>query len=464
MPGSHVLVIDDDERCSSSLKDWLTGDGFVVTAVGRGRAGLLHAGPVDVVLLDYKLPDIDGFEVLRRLSARDPSVPVIMMTGHASVEHAVEAMKCGAFHYVVKPVGLASVAECVREALVVSAARKRVSGEATDADPCAPIIGVSKKIAAVRTMIGKLGRSGATVLITGESGTGKNLAARALHRTSPRAAGPFTNITCTALPTTLLESELFGYERGAFTDAKARRRGLLEQAAGGTVFLDEIGDMEPVLQAKLLRVLEEKRFRRVGGNEDLVADVRVLATTNVDLMAAVASKDFREDLYYRLAVLKLHIPPLRERREDIEPLVTHFVAQACLELGVAERRVSDAAMRELTTHAWPGNVRELRNVVERAVLLADGDAIEPADLQLAGGGGDARAPQLALPPGGVDVRHLERELVEQALERTAGNATHAGRLLGMSRDQIRYRVSKFGLNAGRPDSESDPDSDPAPHT
>ena len=309
-------------------------------------------------------------------------------------------------------------------------------------------------------MIRRLGRSGATVLITGESGTGKDLAARALHAASPRGDGPFTNITCTALPSTLLESELFGHERGAFTDAKARRRGLIEQSAGGTVFLDEIGDMEPGLQAKLLRVLEDKRFRRVGGNEDVEADVRILAATNVDLKAAVARKEFREDLYYRLAVLMLHIPPLRERRDDIEPLVRHFVGRASAELGGPAPRVSDAAMRELTTHAWPGNVRELRNVIERAVLLAEGGTIEPDDMQLAGGDGTGAGRLVHLPPGGVDLRTVERDLVEQALERTGGNITHAARLLGMTRDQVRYRVQKFGLGSGR--AEPDPEPELAP--
>lgn len=458
MTRPHVLVIEDDDRCRTTLTDWLIDDGFEVIAAADGETGLARAAEADVVVLDYNLPDIDGFEVLRRIARMNPDVPVIMMTGHASVEHAVAAMKRGAFHYVPKPMELASIAELVRGALRVSVARRRRQDRTAIDDPCAAIIGRSSQTEAVRKMIRKLGRSGATVLITGESGTGKDLAARAVHAASPRASGPFTNITCTALPTTLLESELFGHERGAFTDAKVRRQGLIEQSVGGTVFLDEIGDMDPMLQAKLLRVLEEKRFRRVGGNEDLQADVRVLAATNVDLESAVARKEFREDLYYRLAVLMLHVPPLRERRDDIEVLVEHFVAQVSADLGGSPVRVSEGAMRALVTHAWPGNVRELRNVIERAVLLADGAPIEPDDLQLAGAGGGRTGPLVYLPPGGLQLRDVERDLVVQALERTDGNITHAARLLGMSRDQVRYRVQKFEL--GSDDGGREPDPDP----
>jgi two-component system response regulator AtoC len=308
------------------------------------------------------------------------------------------------------------------------------------------IIGVSEPIERVRGLIRKLARaSDATVLITGESGTGKELAARALHDGSPRASRPFVDVACTALPGTLLESELFGHERGAFTDAKTRHLGLLDRSAGGTLFLDEIGDMHLQLQAKLLRVLEQRRYRRVGGTEDIAADVRIVAATNVDLRAAVRQGRFREDLYYRLAVLILRMPSLRERREDVPSLVHHFMALRASRSCGRIPHLTAAAIQALIDHDWPGNVRELRNVIERAVILCDGSSIDPADLELTEE--KASAGRLDLPYGGVDIQQLERALVQQALERTGGNVTRAARLLGMTRDQVRYRIHKFALES-----------------
>jgi two-component system response regulator AtoC len=313
--------------------------------------------------------------------------------------------------------------------------------------PTMSIIGISGPIERARGLIRKLACArDATVLITGESGTGKELAARALHDESSRADRPFVDVACTTLPSTLLESELFGHERGAFTDARTRHLGLLDRAAAGTLFLDEIGDMHLLLQAKLLRVLEQKRYRRVGGTEDIVADVRIVAATNVDLLAAVRKGRFREDLYYRIAGLVLHMPSLRDRREDVPLLAQHFVAHYAARWNQQVLHLTTGAVQALVDHDWPGNVRELRNVIERAMILCESCTIDAGDLELSNTtSGSAR--ELDLPRGGVDMKSLERALVQQALERTRGNVTRAARLLGMTRDQVRYRIHKFALHS-----------------
>jgi transcriptional regulator with PAS, ATPase and Fis domain len=309
------------------------------------------------------------------------------------------------------------------------------------------IVGESEAVQEMRELLRKMAASPAsTILLTGESGTGKDLAARAVHHASERAAQPFVHITCSAMPETLLESELFGHEKGAFTDARQQKKGLLEQADGGTVFLDEIGEMTPLLQAKLLRFLEEKTFRRVGGAADITVDVRVIAATNRDLEKAVSKKEFREDLYYRLQVLAVPLPPLRERGDDVVLLAKCLVDEFNREFGKAVEGFSAGAMRLLTSHHWPGNVRELRNVLERAVLLAEGRTLSADDLRVIAPP-EALDEGFRLPRGGLVFEDLERELVRQALERAGGNQTRAATLLGMSRDQIRYRLQKFDLEA-----------------
>ena len=315
-------------------------------------------------------------------------------------------------------------------------------------DPLDAIIGESAPMQAVKSLVRKVARSPAsTVLLRGESGTGKNLVAQALHQRSQRADGPFLNITCSSLPETLLESELFGHERGAFTDAKQKRSGLLQLAHHGTAFLDEIGDISPALQVKLLRFLEERVFRRVGGAADVRVDARIVAATHHDLEAAVADGRFRSDLYYRLSVLPVHLPPLRERAGDVTRLARHFVALFAEELGRSIAGISPAALERLAEHSWPGNVRELRNVIERAVLLAEGDVLQSQDLVLLTPPPQAAAARFQLPPDGLDLAALERDLVAQALAHAGGNRTRAARLLHLSRDQLRYRVEKFGLGA-----------------
>lgn len=445
----RVLLVEDDDSLRATLREWLESEGFSVLEAPTGHDALGASLPeLDAVVLDCGLPDINGFEVLRRFSATAPRLPVIVLTGSGSIDHAVEAMKHGAFHYATKPADYEDVTRLLRSALVARGTHEEQGrSEVTDGDALEALVGDSRSMRRARTLIRKLAAAAsATVLITGESGTGKDLAARALHAVSPRGDRPFVNVTCTALPSALLESELFGHERGAFTGAHARHKGLLERAEGGTLFLDEIGDMDPLLQAKLLRVLEEKRYRRVGGTEDLDANLRIVAATNVDLLAAVDAGRFRQDLYYRLAVLVLPMPPLRERRDDIPELARRLVGQHASRSGGRAPIITPAALAALVAHDWPGNVRELRNVLERGLVLREGNAIDVDDLELVRAAA-SETDAFLLPSGGVDIQQVEQDLVLQALERTQGNVTRAARLLGMSRDQVRYRIQKLSSAA-----------------
>ncbi len=449
MPASTVLVVDDEPLIRWSLTERLRGDGHVLLEAGTGHDALekMREG-VDLVLLDYKLPDIDGVSVLRQIKEHDPDILVILLTAHATVDTAVEAMKIGAYHFARKPFDLEDISALVARALETTQLRREVRQLRTaQAQPYAfdRIVGESAAMEGVRSLLAKVARSPAsTVLLTGESGTGKDLAAKVLHFNSDRAHRPFMNITCSAIPEALLESELFGHERGAFTDARQQKRGLFEQADGGTVFLDEIGEMVPALQAKLLRFLEEKTFKRVGGHQDVRVDVRVVAATNRILADQVKGGHFREDLFYRLNVLPIELPPLRAHRDDLPALVKFYVDLFNQEFRKNVKGVSPATIRALQQYGWPGNIREVRNAVERAMLLSDGDLLEPVDFPLIGTG-EPGAHGIGLPAEGVNLEELERSLVVQALERAGGNQTRAAALLGLNRDQIRYRVEKFGL-------------------
>jgi DNA-binding NtrC family response regulator len=449
MPHASILVVDDEDLIRWSLGERLKEDGYDVLEAGTGRDAIERFKEgVDLVLLDYRLPDTDGLAVLRELKALDPDVLVMLLTSFVSVETAVEAMKLGAFHFANKPFNLDEVSASVARALETTRLRREVRQfRASEARPYSlrAIVGVSPAIEALRQLVTKVASSPAsTVLLTGESGTGKDLVAKVIHYSSDRAGRPFMNITCSALPEQLLESELFGHERGAFTDARTQKRGLLESADGGTVFLDEIGEMVPALQAKLLRFLEEKSFKRVGGAGDIRVDVRVIGATNRNLDEEVAKGSFRADLFYRLNVLPIRLPALREHAEDVPVLVKFFVDAFNTEFKKRIAGVTASAQSTLQSYGWPGNVRELRNVVERAMLLAEGDTLESHDFGALGktaGAGDA----FELPAGGVNLEELERTLVAQALKRSGGNQTKAAALLGLNRDQIRYRIEKFGL-------------------
>jgi DNA-binding NtrC family response regulator len=448
MAKDRILVVDDDQLQRWAMGKQLASWNYEVIQAEDGQAGLeaFTAQLPDLVLLDLQLPDQSGVEVLRQIRAVDPQAVVIMVTAHGGVPDAVAAFKLGAFDYLSKPLDFDALGVTLRFGLEARHLRAEVERlRAADREPAdATIVGHSPAIARSIDMLRKLAPSGAgSVLLTGESGTGKDLAAKAIHYNSARASKPFMNITCSALPETLLESELFGHERGAFTGADRQKRGLIEMADGGTVFLDEIGEMVPLLQAKLLRFLEEKSFKRVGGATDIKVDVRVIAATNRDLEEEVRKGQFRSDLYYRLNVVPIKLPPLRQRPNDIPRLVNFYVDLYNTEFRKRIRQVSAAAMEKLKAYSWPGNVRELRNAVERAMLLAEGDELALEDFPV--GSGAHASDAVELPANGVDLEQWERSFVQQALERSGWNQTRAANLLGLNRDQIRYRIEKFKL-------------------
>jgi two-component system response regulator AtoC len=447
MAKATLLVVDDEELVRWSLRERLSSEGHTIIEAGTAASALDQAGGADLVLLDYRLPDGDGLTVLRKIKDQSPDTPVILMTAYSTIDNAVDAMKHGAYHYLNKPFNLDEVVVTVEKALETSRLRSEVRAYRTSQSreySFEAIIGEAPAMTAVKTLLARVASSPAsTVLLTGETGTGKDLAAKAIHYHSDRASKPFVNITCSALPEHLLESELFGHERGAFTDARQQKRGLFETADGGTVFLDEIGEMTPALQSKLLRFLEDKAFKRVGGLTDVRVDVRVIAATNRNLEDEVKAGRFREDLFYRLQVMPVLLPPLRERRGDVMLLAQWYIDRYSREFRKHVRGLTPEAAAVLQQYRWPGNVRELRNAIERAMLLTDRALLVPDDFSTLSR--VASTATFRLPPEGVNLEDVERQLLVQALERARGNQTHAGALLGINRDQVRYRIEKFGL-------------------
>jgi DNA-binding NtrC family response regulator len=455
-PAARVLVVDDEKLIRWSVAERLQRDGYEVLSAESGEQALemLAASPPDLMLLDVRLPGIDGVQTLQRALSLHPDLAVLMMSAHSTVDIAVDAMKHGAVDFLVKPFPFQALDAAVERAISAARTRRQIAaltGERKNAGALDAIVGGSAMIEQVRTMIGRLAASDTTtVLIEGESGSGKEVVARAIHFRSARAERPFLQVNCAALPEHLLESELFGHERGAFTDAHTQKRGLFESAEGGSVMLDEIGDLPPGGQAKLLRLLENKTFRRVGGVQELRTDVRVIAATNVNLEERVAEGRFRADLFFRLNVVRIAVPALRDHPEDVQTLAAHFIARFNQEMKRTVHGVSGPAMEMLRAYHWPGNVRELRNVIERAFILhAGADEIRPEhltpELRRAA---PAKRPEKIVPnitEEGLVLDDVEKKLIAEAMERASGNQSKAARLLGVSRDTLRYRLKKHGM-------------------
>ena len=438
----HILVIEDEEKQRRVLGLHLSGRGYQVTATGTAEEGLKHAAAADLVITDLKLPGMDGLALLQQLRAQNVHTPAVVMTAFGTVENAVEAMKRGAVDFLPKPFSLDHLTVVVEKALEVRKLRdenrelREALGQRYQFEN---IIGHSPAMQEIFATVERVAGTRATVLLCGESGVGKDMIARAIHHHSPRCGRPFVKINCTAIPENLMESELFGYERGAFTGANSSKPGKFEQANTGTVFLDEIGDVPPSVQVKLLRVLQEREFERLGSNRTLHTDVRVIAATNVDLRAALEQGTFREDLYYRLNVVPISIPPLRERKDDIPYLAEHFAAK----FGGA---VSEGAVERLLGYHWPGNVRELENVVERSILLAPDPRIEAGDVKIDTGlrtrpAGDGTH----FLPDGFTLDEYEQAIIREALKRANGNKSQAARMLGLTRNTLRYRLVQMGM-------------------
>jgi DNA-binding NtrC family response regulator len=453
MANERILILEDEKLIRWSIRERLATEEFdiVEAETGKKAFALLKEEDCDLILLDHRLPDTTGLEVLQRVRDEMPETSVVMMTAFGTVESAVQAMKLGAADYLTKPVNLEELVLVVRKALDATRLRRevrRLRSERKAAQGDVHIVAESRPMKEVLDLLDKIivSEAATTILLEGESGTGKNLIAKAIHYQSPRSERPFVTITCSAITETLLESELFGHERGAFTDAKTQKRGLLELADGGTAFLDEIGEMGPALQAKMLRFLEDRTFKRVGGTVDIQVDVRVIAATNRDLEEAVREGRFREDLYYRLKIIPILLPSLRTRPEDVPILAEQWLDHFNKEFHKNTQGFTREAMDHLRRHHWPGNVRELKNLIERILILQSNEWIGLEDLPRAIREGQPAAEvRGAIPVGTMTLEEMEKEAIRQALERSESNQVRAARLLGISRDTLRYRMKKFGF-------------------
>lgn len=455
MRNTRILVVDDEHLIRWSLEQSLKKQGYDVITAASGEEALrqVQEESPELMLLDIQLPGMDGLQVLEKVKEVDGEIIVVMVTALGVLETAVKAMRLGAHDYINKPFNLDELSIIIKKALETRQLRKEVAqlrSVQKSKFGIDNIIGESRHMKQVLDMVRKVAKSDAsTVLIQGESGTGKELIARAIHMESARKDKPFMAINCAAVPETLLESELMGHEKGAFTDAKSQKQGLFEMTDGGTLFLDEIGDMEVGMQAKLLRVLEERTVRRVGGNKEIPVDVRIVSATNQELLKKIEDKTFRNDLYYRLQVIPIYLPPLRERRDDIMVLVNFFIHHYNREFGKAVIGVSKMARKFLEEYEWPGNVRELKNIIERALILENEETLMlehlPQELISKAGGVASGPMSLRIPPEGIDIEDVERELIRQSLEIAEGNQSKAAKMLNLGIDAFRYRMKKFGF-------------------
>jgi two-component system, NtrC family, response regulator AtoC len=474
MPAEKIMIVDDERLVRWSLRQKCEEWGYHVIEADSGGPALKlaqHESP-DLVLLDVRMPDLTGIEVLDQLKKSGDARAVIMITADPQLDDVKAALKLGAYDFVGKPVDFDELRVTIKNALEATSLRTEVQalrGEVRRGAGYESVVSASPKMTELMNFVRKVAASKATtILIQGESGTGKDLIAKAIHYESSRQEKPFVAINCSAIPETLMEAELFGHEKGAFTDAKQMKKGLFEAADGGTLFLDEIGELSPLLQAKLLRVLEDQVIRRVGGIRDMQVDVRVIAASNRDLEKAVREGEFRQDLYYRLAIIAIFIPPLRDRKEDIMPLVDFFIDRYNRRFKKSVRGITDDTRRLILSHNWPGNVRELKNTIERGMILEDEPLLRPLYLPFSVGESGGRTvfertspaeggqtlpngrmlPRLYIPEGGTSLEEVEHAMVELAMRQANGNQTHAAKLLDISRDALRYKLKKFGLIRG----------------
>ena len=451
----RILIVDDESNQREMLAGFLRKIGHKVTTAESAEAALviLSTSSFEIGLFDMKMSGISGLELFQQVHTRDPEMQVILITAFGNVESAVEAMRAGVFHYISKPVNLGELQELISKAgerhyLLAENRQLRERLESLELDE---IVGVSNRIKSLLSEVARVAPTEATVLITGESGTGKELLARSIHQLSSRNKGRFVAVSCAAIPETLIESELLGHERGAFTGAEKRRLGRFELAKGGTILLDEIGELPLSIQVKLLRLLEERRFERLGGEEEVIADIRLIAATNRNLVDEVKSGRFREDLYFRINVVHLHIPPLRERREDIMPLVDHFLKLSATKTNRPRRNITPAAKDLLIAYDWPGNVRELANVIERATVLSRTDTLDAIDFaQLRSEGSEAGT---TTTPLNMPLRDLEKEHIENVLKANEFGLQKSSDILGIHRNTLRQKMKEYGIE--KPNGEDD---------
>ena len=464
MASKRVLIIDDEEGMRSVLGDLFQDMGYAPTIAEDGNKGLKAAldGSFELVMLDLSLPGLDGLGVLRALKEEKQDVPVVMMTGYASMRSAIDAMKLGAYDYITKPCDLNEVqmiAERAIERHRLIDENRYLKSQLKQQHGFDNVIGKNPQMQHAYVLAAQVADSNASVLILGETGTGKEYLARSVHFQSKRSEEPFIKVSCAALPETLLDSELFGHEKGSFTGAVARRIGRFEMADGGSLFLDEVGDMPHATQLKLLRVLQEKQFERVGGSETLTVDVRIIAATNRDLKKAIAEKAFREDLFYRLNVITINLPPIRERREDIPELVNHFLRKYCKETGKDIEEISSEALQMIVSTSWPGNIRELENCIERAVILCHGRRIMPQHLFLSTDSDAQPAAEVSTTWTPKSLSEVERDHIDKVLDYCNWNQTRASSILGIDRKTLRNKIRDFDLGMGIAETSPDHESE-----